>query len=94
MIFFSIGYCYVSILDNDETIRTEINPFARLLNSIREKLTDKENSQIIKVDLQKISAWFIIDYFHYIFDLMKQSKEEFRANCDEDTILADETDYA
>ena len=33
-----------SILDTDKAIRTENNPFSRLLYSIREKLTYKENS--------------------------------------------------
>ena len=38
--------------------------FSGKLNVIREKLIYTETSQIPKVDLQRIIAWIIIDYFN------------------------------
>ena len=46
-----------------------------------------------KKDLQRILAWFLIDYFQHNLDLVAQSRISFCAHYDEDQTLADETDY-
>ena len=37
--------------------------FSKILNTIGENLTNNDISQNVKHDLQKIQAWFSIDYF-------------------------------
>ena len=73
---FSLIYSYISILESNETfyasppqisrhaiVRQELNAFLLFLISIRETLTNNEKSKIVKVDLQKVLAWFKIEYF-------------------------------
>ena len=76
---FSLIYSYVSILEHIRTdstspvqtsrhpkVRNEIAAFSTFLNTIHENFTSNEISQNVKHDLQKILAWFIIDYLHII----------------------------
>ena len=51
---------------------------------IRENLTSNEVSQNVKHDLQKILAWFIIDYFTHNIDLISQARKNFRLSDVED----------
>ena len=73
---FAIIYSYLSILEKTETestspvqtsrhtnVRNEIAAFSTFLNTIRENFSNNDISQNVKHDLQKILAWFIIDYF-------------------------------
>ena len=47
-----------------------------------------------KYDLQKILAWFIIDYFTHNIDLTSQPRKTFRLQIStDDTIIADQSDY-
>ena len=87
---FSLIYSYLSILElnaphGDSPTQTsrhtivlqELPIFSKFLNAIRENLTKNEIAQQVKVrhDLQKILAWFIIDYFsHNLILLNKQEK--------------------
>ena len=48
----------------------------------------------VDIDLQKILALFIIGYFVHSIDLISLARKSFRPqNSDNETILADETDY-
>ena len=80
---FAIICSYLSILEKTETestspvqtsrhtnVRNEIAAFSAFLNTIRENFSNKEISQNVKHDLQKILAWFIIDYFTHNIDLI------------------------
>ena len=73
---FAIIYSYISILEKIDAqstsptqtskhtlVRNKITVFSTFLNIIRENFTKNDVSQNTKHDLQKISAWFIIDYF-------------------------------
>ena len=83
----------------------EVCIFSNFLNTIRENLIIHEISQNVELDLQKIVAWFIIDYFVHNIDLIALSRKSFRPQNSEDetvlavkqiideTVLADETDY-
>ena len=76
------------------TVIEEVCIFSNFLNTIRENLIIHEISQNVKLDLQKIIAWFIIDYFVHNIDLIALSRKNFRPqNSDDETVLADETDY-
>ena len=44
-------------------VRNEVAAFSTFLNTIRENFTSNEISQNVKHDLQKILAWFMIDFF-------------------------------
>ena len=59
-------------------MRHEIAIFSDYLNTIRENLTSNEVSQNVKHDLQKILAWFIIDYFTHNFDSISRAVKNFR----------------
>ena len=69
-------YNYISILEKTEVqsisptetsrhtkVRNEITVFSTFLHIIRKNFTKEDVSQHTKHDLQKILAWFIIDYF-------------------------------
>ena len=104
---FQIVYSYLSILEKPEcqgtspvqtskhaTVRHEIAIFSEFLDTIRENLTINEVSQNKKHDLQKVLAWFIIDYFTHIIDLLSQSRKNFRLqNSTDDTVIAEQSDY-
>ena len=67
--------------------------FSEYLSTIRENLTSNDVSQNVKHDLQKILAWFIIDYFTHILDLISQARKNFRLqNSTDDMVLAVESD--
>ena len=75
-------------------VRQEISIFPKLLNTIREKLTNNDILQNVKHDLQKILAWLIIDYFVHNLDLILLARKSFQPqNSDDETILADEIYY-
>ena len=64
------------------------------MNTIRENLSKNEVSQNVKHDLQRILAWFIIDYFTHNIDVISQARKNFRPqNTDDDTVLAEQSDY-
>ena len=104
---FSILYSYLSLLEKTETqstspvqttrhtnIKNEIAAFSEFLNTIRENLSNKEVSQTVKHDLQKLLAWFIIDYFTHTIDLIAQARKAFRPqSTDDDTVIAEQSDY-
>ena len=76
------------------TVRQEIYIFSKSLDTIIENLTSTEFSQNLKHDLHRILAWFIIDFFVHNIDFIALSRKSFRSqNPDNETILADETDY-
>ena len=76
------------------TVRQEICIFSKFSNKIRENFTSNEISKIVKHDLQKILAWFTIAYFVHNIDLLALSGTICRPqNSDDETVLADETDY-
>ena len=58
-------------------------------------LSSNEVSQIVKHDLQKTLAWFImIDYFTHNFDLISPSRKNFRPpSTNDDTVLSEQSDY-
>ena len=100
-------YPYLSILElkqpqNDSPtqtsrhtiVRQEINTFSKNFNGIQEDLTNIDITQQVKHDLQKILAWFILDYFSHNFDLFAPARKNFRPqNTDDGTVLADQSDY-
>ena len=104
---FAIIYSYISILEKTDAqstsptqtskhtqVRKEITAFSSLLNIIRENFTNNDVSQNTKHDLQKILAWFIIDYFTHNLDLIAQAKKNFRhQSTNDDTVIAEQSDY-
>ena len=104
---FSLIYSYISILELKEpqsdsptqtsrhtTVRQEIHIFSNFLNAIREDLTSNFITQHVKHELQKVLAWFIIDYVSHNIDLIAQSRINFRPrNIDDETVLAEQKDY-
>ena len=85
---FAIIYNYISILEKTEfqsisptgtskhtKVRNEIALFSKFLHIIKENFTKDDVSQDTKHDLQKILAWFIIDYFTHNLDLNSQAKK-------------------
>ena len=81
-------HSYVSILEKNDLIkvsptqtsrhaieRRKINLFSQFLDLIRKTLTDNELSQMKKMDLQRILAWFMIDYFQHNLDLISQARK-------------------
>ena len=76
------------------TVRQEIHTFSKFSNAISEKLTCNEITQHVEHDLQKILTWFIIDYFVHNNDLIALARKTFKPqNTDDETILAEQTDY-
>ena len=88
---FAIIYTYISILEKTEfqsisptetskhtKVRNEIALFSTFLHIIKENFTKDDVSQHTKHDLQKILAWFIIDYFTHTLDLISQARKNFR----------------
>ena len=80
---FAIIYTYISILEKTEfhsisptetskqtKVRNKIALFSTFLHIIKENFTKDDVSQHTKHDLQKILAWFIIDYFTHNIDLI------------------------
>ena len=104
---FAIIYSYISILEKTKVqsisptetskhtkVRNEITIFSTFLHVIRENFNKKDVSQNTKHDLQKILAWFIIDYFTHNLDLISQARKNFRPqNTNNDTALSDQSDY-
>ena len=105
---FAIIYSYISILENKipitnvsptETskhlrVRHEITLLSSYLNIIKENFTKDDVSQHTKHDLQKILAWFIIDYFTHNIDLIAQARKNFRPqNSNDDTAITEQSDY-
>ena len=100
-------YNYLSTLEKPEsqgtspvqsskhtTVRHEITIFSEYLNTIRENLTNNDVSQSDKHDLQKVLAWFIIDFFTHSLDLISQARKNFRTQSSTDHIaLAEASDY-
>ena len=65
------------------------------MKAIRDDLTSNDITQHVKHDLQKILAWFIIDYFSHNIELFAQARESLRPqNTDDETVLAEQSDYA
>ena len=104
---FSLIYSYVSILENIGTestspvqtsrhknVRKGIAAFSAFLNTILENFSINEISPNVKKDLQKILAWFMIDYFAQKIDLIAQARKNFRHQCtNDDIVIAEQSDY-
>ena len=104
---FAIIYTYISILEKTEfqsisptetskhtKVRNEITIFSTFLHIIKERFTKDDVSQHTKHDLQKILAWFIIDYFTHNLDLISQARKNFRPqNSNDDTANTEQSDY-
>ena len=89
---FAINYSYISILEKTEF--QSISPLSTFLHIIKENFTKDEVSQHTKHDLQKILAWFIIDYFTHNIDLISQARKNFRPqNPNDDTAITEQSDY-
>ena len=100
---FAIIYSYISILEKTEVqsisptetskhtkVRNEITVFLTFLHIIRKHFTKEDVSQNTKHNLQKILAWFIIDYFTHNLDLISQARKNFRPqNTNDDTVLSE-----
>ena len=103
----AIIYSYISILEKTEVqstsptetskytkVRNEITIFSTFLHIIRKNFTNNDVSQNTKHDLQKILAWFIIDYFTHNLDLISQERKNFRPqSTNDDTVIAEQSDY-
>ena len=64
-----------------------------ILNTIRNNFSNKEISTNVIHDLQKILAWFIIDYFTHNIDLIAQARKNFRPQSTNDnTVIAEQSD--
>ena len=75
-------------------VRNEITVFSTFLHTICENFTKEDVSQNTKHGLQKILAWFIIDYFTHNLDLISQARKNFRPqNTNDDTVLSEQSDY-
>ena len=104
---FSLIYCYVSILENigfestspvqtsrHTKVRNEVAAFSAFLKTIRKNFSNTRISPNVKHDLQKILAWFIIDYFAHKIDLIAQARKNFRPqSTNDDTVIAEKSDY-
>ena len=98
---FAVIYSYISILEKTEAqsispsetskhskVRNEITVFSTFLRIICKNFTEEDVSQNTKHDLQKILAWFIIDYFTHNLDLISQARKNFGPqNANDDTVL-------
>ena len=68
--------------------------FLTFLHIIKENFTKDDVSQQTKYDLQKILAWFIIDYFTHNIDSISQARKSFRPqNPNDDTAITEQSDY-
>ena len=57
-------------------------------------MTSNDFSQNAKHDLQKIFAWFIIDYFTHNIGLIAQARKTFRPqSTNDETVIAEQSDY-
>ena len=56
---------------------TRNHTFSNFLNAVREDLTSNDIIQHVKNDLQKILAWFIINFFSHNIDLFAQARKKF-----------------
>ena len=75
-------------------VRNEIAAFSTILNAIRENFTKNDVSQNTKYVLQKILAWFTIDYFTHKIDLIEQARKTFTPqSTNDDTVIAEQSDY-
>ena len=75
-------------------VKNEIALFSAFLNTICEKFSSNEISQNVKHDLQKILAWFIIDYFTHVIDLIAQARKNSKPqSTNDDTVIAEQSDY-
>ena len=75
-------------------VRNEITLFSTFLNIIKENFLKDDVSQHTKHDLQKILAWFIINYFTHNLDLISQARKNFRPqNSNDDTAITEQSDY-
>ena len=75
-------------------VRNEITVFSTFLHIIRKNFTNNDVSQNTKHDLQKIIAWFLIDYFTHNLDLISQARKNFRPqNTNDDTVISEQSDY-
>ena len=101
-IVFFINYSYVSIFEANGTFYVSSPQTSRQYQDLKEifshnfkcdPLTDSEISQIIQIDLQKILTWFIIQYFQHNSNLILLARKIFRPKTEDETILADRTDY-
>ena len=104
---FSIIYSYLSILERTEAqstspvqtskhtkVRNKIVAFSTFLNAIRENFTNNDVSQNTIHDLQKILAWFTIDYFTHNIDLIEQARKTFRPqSTNDDIVIAEQSVY-
>ena len=90
---FTIIYSYISILEKTEVqsisptetskhtkVGNEITVFSTFLHIICENFTSNDVSQNTKHDLQKILAWFIIDYFTHNLDLISQARKKIQTS--------------
>ena len=59
-------------------VRQVISIFSKILNTIRENLTNNDISQNVKHDLRKILAWFIIDFSVHNLDLISLARKSFQ----------------
>ena len=104
---FAIIYTYLSILERTEAqstspvqtskhtkIGNKIAAFSTFLSAIRENFTNNDVSQNTKHDLQKILAWFTIEYFTHNIDLIEQARKTFiPQSTNDDTVIAEQSDY-
>ena len=68
--------------------------FQNFLHAVRENLTNVQIIQNVEHDIQKILAWFIIDYFGHNIDLIEQARKKIRPQSTADeTVLAEKSDY-
>ena len=75
-------------------MQNEVTVFSIFLHIIRGNFTREDVSQNTKHDLQKILAWFIIDYFTHNLVLISQARKNFRPqNTNDDTVLSEQSDY-
>ena len=104
---FAIIYTNLNILETTQTqstsplqasrhtrVRNEITAFSTFLYAIREYFSNNDVSQKSKHDLQKILAWFIIDYFGHNIDLIHDARKNFRPqNNTDETVIHEQSDY-
>ena len=104
---FAVIHSYISMLEKTEVqsisptetskhtkVRNEITIFSTFLHIIGENFTKEDVSQNTKHYLQKILAWFIIDYFTHNLDLISQARKNFRPqNTNDNTVLSEQSDY-
>ena len=104
---FAIIYTYISLLEKTEfqsispieaskhtKVRNEIALFSTFLHIIKENFTKDEVSQHTKNDLQKILAWFTIEYFTHNIDLTSKARKNFRPqNSNDDTAITEQSHY-